>query len=101
MEKSYNGHMQKGRVHLIIYGYVQGVFFRASTRDKAMNLGLKGWVRNLYDGSVEAVFEGDIEKLKEAVAWCQNGPPGASVTKIDEKWNDYIGEYKSFDVRYG
>ena len=92
--------MQKGRVHLIIHGYVQGVFFRASTRDKAVSLGMKGWVRNLYDGSVESVFEGDIEKLHEAVQWCYHGPPGARVTKIDEKWSDYIGEYSSFDVRY-
>lgn len=92
--------MQKGRVHLIIHGYVQGVFFRASTRDKAVSLGLKGWVKNRYDGSVEAVFEGDIEKLHEAVQWCHDGPPGARVTKIDEKWQDYIGEYSSFDVRY-
>jgi acylphosphatase len=92
--------MQKGRVHLIIHGYVQGVFFRASTRDKAVSLGMKGWVRNLYDGSVEAVFEGDIEKLYEAVQWCYHGPPGARVNKIDEKWSDYIAEYSSFDVRY-
>jgi acylphosphatase len=92
--------MQKGRVHLIVHGYVQGVFFRASTRDKAVSLGLKGWVKNLYDGSVEAVFEGDIERLHEAVQWCHDGPPGARVTKIDEKWQDYVGEYSSFDVRY-
>jgi acylphosphatase len=92
--------MQKGRVHLIVHGYVQGVFFRASTRDKAVSLGLKGWVKNRYDGSVEAVFEGDIEKLHEAVQWCHDGPSGARVTKIDEKWQDYIGEYSSFDVRY-
>jgi len=92
--------MQKGRVHLIIHGSVQGVFFRASTYDKAVSLGLKGWVRNLHDGSVEAVFEGNIEKLHEAVHWCYHGPPGARVTKIDEKWQDYIGEYSRFDVRY-
>lgn len=85
----------------MIHGYVQGVFFRASTREKAVSLGLKGWVKNLHDGSVEAVFEGDVEKLHEAVQWCQNGPPGAHVTKIDEKWQDYIGEYRSFDVKYG
>jgi acylphosphatase len=61
---------------------------------------MKGWVRNLHDGSVEAVLEGDIEKLREAVQWCHNGPPGASVTKIDEKLEEYIGEYSSFDIRY-
>jgi len=92
--------MQKGRLHVIIHGYVQGVFFRASTRDKAVSLGLNGWVRNLHDGSVEAVFEGDVEKLHEAAAWCQNGPSGAHVTKMDETWQDYTGKYSGFDVRY-
>jgi len=92
--------MEKGRVHLVIRGSVQGVFFRASTREKAVSLGLKGWVRNLQDGSVEAVFEGDIENLREAVQWCSIGPPGAHVIKIDEKWNDYIGEFSSFAVKY-
>ncbi|HDH53439.1 MAG TPA: acylphosphatase [Nitrospirae bacterium] len=93
--------MEKGRVHLIISGFVQGVFYRANTCDTAMRLGLKGWVRNLPDGSVEAVFEGPVEKLKQAVAWCHQGPPGARVTKIDEKRDDYTGEFDGFDVRYG
>lgn len=93
--------MEKGRVHLIIDGYVQGVFFRASTRDMALSLGLKGWVRNMPDGNVEAVFEGPVEKLHQAVAWCKHGPPGASVSKINEKWSDYSGEYKNFDIKYG
>ena len=88
-------------MHLIISGFVQGVFYRASTRDTAMRLGLKGWVRNLPDGSVEAVFEGPVEKLKKAVEWCHQGPPGARVAKIDEKWDDYTGEFDGFDVRYG
>lgn len=92
--------MKKGRVHVIIHGYVQGVFFRASTREKAVSLGLKGWVKNLHDGSVEALFEGDSEKLLEAVEWCRSGPPGAQVTKIDETWEDYTGEHSRFDVKY-
>jgi acylphosphatase len=93
--------MKKKRVHLIISGFVQGVFYRASTRDTAMRIGLKGWVRNLPDGNVEAVFEGPVDKLQKAVEWCHEGPPGARVTKIDEKWDDYSGEFGSFDVRYG
>ena len=93
--------MEKGRVHLYITGFVQGVFFRASTRDMAVKLGLKGWVRNLPDGSVEAVFEGGKEKLARAVEWCYQGPPGAGVLKINEKWSEYTGEFDSFDVRYG
>jgi acylphosphatase len=53
------------------------------------------------NGNVEAVFEGSVEKLHEAVDWCQHGPPGARVTKVEEKWDDYIGEFRGFDVRYG
>jgi acylphosphatase len=93
--------MKKGRVHLIIHGFVQGVFYRASTCDTAMKLGLKGWVRNLPDGNVEAVFEGPIAKLHKAVEWCQEGPPGARVTKIDQEWADYSGEFSGFEVIYG
>lgn len=93
--------MKKGRVHLIIHGLVQGVFYRASTRETALRLGLKGWVRNLPDGKVEAVFEGPADQLQKAIEWCREGPPGARVTKIDEKWDDCPGEFSSFDIRYG
>lgn len=92
--------MEKSRVHLIIKGYVQGVFYRASTRDTAVRLGLKGWVRNLPDGSVEVVFEGPVDKIQQAIHWCREGPPGASVLKISEKWQDYTDDYDSFEVRY-
>ncbi len=93
--------MRRKRVHLIIKGRVQGVFFRASTRDKARELGLTGWVKNSADGSVEAVFEGPNEQLKKAVNWCYKGPPGAHVTSIDEKWYDFTGEFNNFDVIFG
>lgn len=91
--------MQK-RLHLIIKGRVQGVFYRASTRDIAVKLGLKGWVRNIPDGSVEAVFEGHEKALSQVLLWCRKGPPGAYVSKIDEKWDEYTGEYDRFDIRY-
>jgi acylphosphatase len=93
--------MEKARVQVIISGYVQGVFFRASTRDMAETLGLTGWVRNLANGSVEAVFEGDREELKKGVQWCYKGPPGARVTKVQEKWHDFAGEFKDFEIKYG
>ena len=93
--------MKKSRVRLLIKGVVQGVFYRASTQEMAMNLGLKGWVRNLPDGSVEAVFEGPADKVKEAVEWCRQGPPGARVSGINEKWSDHIGEFRDFSVKYG
>lgn len=92
--------MKKGRVHVVITGRVQGIFFRASTRDMANSLGLTGWVKNLFDGSVEAVFEGEISLLKQGVGWCYKGPPGAVVTKVDERWLDYTGEFERFEVRY-
>jgi len=92
--------MEKGRVHLRIRGYVQGVFFRSGTRDIAQSLRLTGWVRNLPDGSVEVVFEGPKDLLKKAVGWCYKGPPGATVTKVEEEWLPYTGEFESFDIKY-
>ncbi len=88
------------RVHLIIEGRVQGVFYRAFTRDVAVTLGLKGWVRNLYDGNVEAVFEGEKGKIGQAIAQCYKGPPASNVINIDIKWEDYTGEFNTFSVRY-
>lgn len=93
--------MEKSRAHLVIKGRVQGVFYRASTQETAISLGLKGWVRNLADGSVEAIFEGPADSVKEAVEWCYKGPPGASVSEIDEEWSDFTGEFKDFGVKYG
>jgi acylphosphatase len=91
----------KKRLHLIIKGRVQGVFYRASTRDTAVKLGIKGWVRNMPDGSVEALFEGEKESLEEVLQWCRKGPPGAYVSEIKEKWNGYDGEFDHFDIKYG
>ncbi|MEK6528573.1 MAG: acylphosphatase [Nitrospirota bacterium] len=92
--------MENSRVHLIIKGYVQGVFFRASTRDMAQSIGLTGWVKNLSGGSVEAVFEGPKDLLKEAIKWCHKGPAGASVAAVDEEWGEHTGEFKRFDIRW-
>lgn len=89
------------RVHVYISGKVQGVFFRAYTRDKASELGLKGWVRNLYDGRVEAVFEGEKEKVEEMLRWCYEGSPYSRVSDVEVHWEAPTGEHKSFDVRYG
>ena len=86
--------MTRGRVHVIISGIVQGVFFRARTRDMAQRFNLKGWVRNLPDGNVEALFEGPEKDLHNALEWCREGPPGARVTMVKEKWEDYQGEFK-------
>jgi acylphosphatase len=88
------------RAHLIIEGRVQGVFFRDSTRREAIELGLKGWVKNRFDGSVEVVAEGPKEKIETLIAWCHHGPPIARVTKVHEIKADYTGEFDSFRVTF-
>jgi len=88
------------RRHVYIEGRVQGVFFRANTLDRAESLGLTGWVRNLPDGRVEAVFEGEESKIKEMIAWCHQGPPAAVVRKVDVTAEDYLGTEKDFIIRY-
>lgn len=73
------------RVHVFISGKVQGVFFRAYTKEKAAELGIAGWVKNLPDGRVEAVFEGKPDQVDQLVAWCRQGPPAGRVEKVEEK----------------
>lgn len=79
---------------------VQGVFFRADTKDLARKMGVTGWVRNLWDGRVEAVFEGDEKAVERMVAWCHHGPPGAYVEEVEVIYEDYTGEYETFSIRY-
>ena len=90
----------KARCHVFVSGKVQGVFFRANTRDLALLLGINGFVRNLSDGRVEAVFEGDKEKIEKMIEFCKEGPPGAIVEKIDVNWEEYKGEFKDFKIIY-
>lgn len=90
----------KVRAHVFISGFVQGVFFRSNTKKMADMLGLKGWVRNLPDGRVEAVFEGEKPAVDEIIKWCHKGPPGAEVEKVEVIWEDYTGEFKDFKIRY-
>ncbi len=73
------------RVHVWVSGRVQGVYYRASTRARARELDLAGWVRNLSDGRVEAVFEGTPDAAASAVAWCRTGPPGAAVESVETR----------------
>lgn len=90
----------KVRAHVLISGRVQGVFFRSETRHEARRRGVKGWVRNLVNGRVEAVFEGEQEAVKELIEFCKHGPPGARVAKVDVKWEAYTGEFYDFEIRY-
>jgi acylphosphatase len=82
-----------------VKGRVQGVFFRAETRDRASSLGLAGWVSNEPDGSVEAVFEGDQDRVESMVEWCRRGPRGAEVEDVDVVWEEPRGEPGGFSVR--
>lgn len=79
---------------------MQGVYFRAETRSQARRLGLGGWVRNLPDGSVEAVAEGERGAVEELVRWCRKGPPAARVDDVEVRWEEYEGGFDGFDIRY-
>lgn len=91
--------MSKVRAELNIKGRVQGVFFRQSTRETALRLGLTGWVKNCPDGSVKAVFEGERQAVDAAIAWCRVGPAAAVVNGVEVKWIDFAGEFAGFAIR--
>jgi acylphosphatase len=92
--------MEKISAQVIIHGWVQGVYFRAFTRDQAQSLGLAGWVRNRRDGSVEAYFEGEKEKVNQMVAWCRRGSPPSRVEQVDVTYGTFSGNFGSFQIRY-
>jgi acylphosphatase len=90
----------RARLHLIVRGRVQGVFFRHATMEEARSLGLTGWVRNLPSGDeVEIVAEGLRRNLQMLWAWAHTGPPGARVQDVTEEWSEYRGEFTSMRVR--
>lgn len=91
----------KARAHVKVSGRVQGVFFRTETQDEAIRQGLTGWVRNLPDGRVEAVFEGEKDRVERLIEFCKRGPPGARVTSVEVVWENYTGEFRDFRIRYG
>jgi acylphosphatase len=87
------------RAHVFVAGQVQGVFFRDSTRERAEQLGLTGWVKNLPDGRVEAVFEGSPERVREMIQWCEQGPPHAAVEEVESEFEASKGDLERFEVR--
>jgi acylphosphatase len=87
------------RAHVYVSGQVQGVFFRDSAREKAEQLGLNGWVKNLPDGRVEALFEGPSESVREMVRWCEEGPSHAEVEDVDAEFEASQGDLTGFEVR--
>ncbi len=90
--------MDRRRASLRIRGKVQGVFYRESARTEALRLGLTGQVRNLSDGSVEAIVEGASEALEEFVTWCHRGPVQARVTDVERADEAAHGEFSTFTV---
>ena len=91
----------KARAHVFVSGRVQGVFFRSQTKHNADRHGVNGWVRNLPDGRLEAVFEGEEEAVQALVDFCKQGPSGARVTNMDLTWEDYTGKLDRFQIKYG
>ncbi|MDD5749069.1 MAG: acylphosphatase [Actinomycetota bacterium] len=87
------------RARVRIEGRVQGVFFRAETLRVARMLSLGGWVRNMPGGSVEAVFEGDEEKVKAGIEWCRKGPSHARVEKVSISWEEPLNKC-DFEILY-
>ena len=86
------------RVRLIIEGRVQGVWFRDSTRKEARDLGVRGWVKNRFDGNVEVLAEGREEDVNRLIEWCHHGPPYAKVSRVRETREEWVGEFDSFDI---
>ncbi len=88
------------RAHISVRGLVQGVYFRHYTELTAKKLELTGWVRNLRDGRVEVLCEGPEEHVEELIAWLREGPRAARVEGAEVLWEEYTGEFGTFDVRY-
>jgi len=88
-------------VQVIVYGYVQGVFFRDFTSRRARELGLTGYVRNLRDvEAVEVQAEGERKQLEKLISYLEVGPPRAKVTRVVTNWSEYTGSYSGFKIRY-
>jgi acylphosphatase len=88
------------RAHVFISGRVQGVNFRWYTQRKAQELGVTGWVRNLWDGRVEALFEGEEKLVQRAVDWCHVGPPSAQVDRVEVNYEQPSGEFSRFRITW-
>lgn len=88
----------EARLHVSVHGYVQGVSFRYYTLHRAREMGLCGYVRNLWDGSVEVVAEGPRQSLEQLLSWLHQGPPGAQVEQVKVLWEQPSGEFGQFEV---
>jgi acylphosphatase len=88
------------QAHVYINGRVQGVNYRFYTRQQAIELGLHGWVRNVRDGRVEAVFQGEQSAVLKMLKWCELGPPSARVTDVEVDWQTPLELYSSFEIKF-
>jgi acylphosphatase len=86
------------RAHVFVSGRVQGVFYRSMTRHEANRLNVKGWVQNLLDGRVEAVFEGELKDVEKMIAYCKKGTRYARVNTVKVSWEKYISEFTGFSI---
>jgi acylphosphatase len=91
--------MMKARAHLFLKGRVQGVFFRSYTHNQARLSNVSGWVRNLSDGRVEAVFEGERGQIEKVIDFCKQGPTGSKVESVEIKWEKPKLCYSKFEIR--
>ena len=91
----------KTRAHVFITGRVQGVFFRLETKRNADRHDVKGWIRNLPDGRVEAIFEGEKDAVEALIAFCKHGPSGAKVTNFELIRETYAGTFQRFKLKFG
>ena len=88
------------QAHIFAHGRVQGVNFRYYTRQRAFELGVTGWVRNVRDGRVEAVFQGDKDQVAKVLNWCESGPPSAYVENVEIEWEEASESFTGFEIRF-
>jgi acylphosphatase len=90
----------KARAHIVVSGRVQGVFFRDHTRRWAGSLGLTGWVRNLWDGRVEVLTEGEKDRIETLISRLKQGPPLAQVEDVNVTWEEFLDEFVDFLIAW-
>ena len=90
----------KVRAHVYVSGRVQGVFFRFETRYEARRRNVTGWVRNLLDGRVEAIFEGEKNDVERVVDFCHKGSPASRVSNVEVEWKKFRGQFYDFKIRH-
>ncbi len=88
------------RAHVFFKGRVQGVFFRANAKKRADEIGVYGWIRNLQNGTVEGVFEGERANIEALIEWCRKHQPYAEVDEVEIEWKECMNEFDTFKVRY-